>query len=149
VRSGRSAGGKKGPIANTRPSGLEIGAAPCRWRRLDPCASFGRSPHRVERHDMAETIDVLEAARRLGVTPDAVRARLRRGTLEDYRDNSGNWRIVSTDTTACRPTWRGWSRSGPSFRTSCRRCRPRPTMPRPIRSAWRRMSPAYSMNCEP
>src|SRR3954451_16984515 len=49
---------------------------------------------------MAETIDVLEAARRLGVTPDAIRARLRRGTLEGYRDNSGNWRIVSTDTTA-------------------------------------------------
>jgi hypothetical protein len=48
---------------------------------------------------MAETIDVLEAARRLGVTPDAVRARLRRGTLEGYRDNSGNWRIVSNDTT--------------------------------------------------
>ena len=48
---------------------------------------------------MAETIDVLEAARRLGVTPDAVRAKLRRGTLEGYRDNSGNWRIVSTDTT--------------------------------------------------
>src|SRR4051812_46998679 len=48
---------------------------------------------------MAETIDVLEAARRLGVTPDAVRAKLRRGTLEGYRDNSGNWRIVSNDTT--------------------------------------------------
>jgi hypothetical protein len=49
---------------------------------------------------MTEAIDVLEAARRLGVTPDAVRARLRRGTLEGYRDNSGNWRIVSNDTTA-------------------------------------------------
>jgi len=48
---------------------------------------------------MAETIDVLEAARRLGLTPDAVRARLRRGTLEGYRDNSGSWRIVSSDTT--------------------------------------------------
>jgi chromosome segregation ATPase len=47
---------------------------------------------------MAETIDVLEAARRLGVTPDAVRARLRRGTIEGYWDNSGNWRIVSNDT---------------------------------------------------
>jgi hypothetical protein len=53
---------------------------------------------------MAETIDVLEAARRLGVTPDAVRARLRRGTLEGYRDNSGNWRIVSSDTTVSAPT---------------------------------------------
>src|SRR3954471_3259314 len=48
---------------------------------------------------MAETIDVLEAARRLGLTPDSVRARLRRGTLEGYRDNSGNWRVVSNDTT--------------------------------------------------
>jgi hypothetical protein len=48
---------------------------------------------------MAETIDVLEAARRLGVTPDAIRARLRRGTLEGYRDNAGNWRIVSNDKT--------------------------------------------------
>jgi chromosome segregation ATPase len=48
---------------------------------------------------MTEAIDVLEAARRLGVTPDAVRARLRRGTLEGYRDNSGNWRVVLNDTT--------------------------------------------------
>lgn len=48
---------------------------------------------------MAETIDVLEVARRLGITPDAVRARLRRGTLEGYRNNSGNWRIVSNDMT--------------------------------------------------
>jgi chromosome segregation ATPase len=56
---------------------------------------------------MTEAIDVLEAARRLGLTPDAVRARLRRGTLEGYRDNSGNWRIVlndtTTDTTADKP----------------------------------------------
>jgi hypothetical protein len=48
---------------------------------------------------MTEAIDVLEAARRMGVTPDAVRARLRRGTLEGYRDNSGNWRVVLNDTT--------------------------------------------------
>jgi hypothetical protein len=48
---------------------------------------------------MTQTIDVLEAARRLGITPDAVRARLRRGSLEGYRDNTGNWRIVSNDTT--------------------------------------------------
>jgi hypothetical protein len=76
---------------------------------------------------MTQTTDVLEAARRLGITPDAVRARLRRGSLEGYRDNTGNWRIVSNDTTgdttlealrhdtdttrhdttACRPNWRG------------------------------------------
>jgi chromosome segregation ATPase len=48
---------------------------------------------------MTQTTDVLEAARRLGITPDAVRARLRRGSLEGYRDNTGNWRIVSNDTT--------------------------------------------------
>jgi chromosome segregation ATPase len=48
---------------------------------------------------MTQTIDVLEAARRLGITPDAVRARLRRGSLEGYRGNTGNWRIVSNDTT--------------------------------------------------
>jgi hypothetical protein len=41
---------------------------------------------------MTQTIDVLEAARRLGITPDAVRARLRRGSIEGYRDNTGNWR---------------------------------------------------------
>jgi DNA repair exonuclease SbcCD ATPase subunit len=73
----------------------------CLWCRPDRCASLAL--HRVERHDvrhdMAETIDVLEAARRLGVAPDAVRARLRRGTIEGYRGNSGNWRIVSNDTT--------------------------------------------------
>jgi regulator of replication initiation timing len=47
---------------------------------------------------MTQTIDVLEAARRLGITPDAVRARLRRGSIEGYRDNTGSWRIVSNDT---------------------------------------------------
>jgi hypothetical protein len=56
------------------------------------------------RHDMTQTIDVLEAARRLGITPDAVRARLRRGSLEGYRDNTGNWRIVSNDTTGDTPS---------------------------------------------
>ena len=74
---------------------------------LIPVPASALPPRRVERHDdrhdsrhdMAETIDVLEAARRLGLTPDAVRARLRRGTLEGYRDNSGSWRIVSSDTT--------------------------------------------------
>jgi hypothetical protein len=59
---------------------------------------------------MAETIDVLEAARRLGVTPDAVRAKLRRGTLEGYRDNSGNWRIVSNDTMSDTTTDTTWPR---------------------------------------
>jgi FtsZ-binding cell division protein ZapB len=47
---------------------------------------------------MTQTIDVLEAACRLGIIPDAVRARLRRGSLEGYRDNTGSWRIVSNDT---------------------------------------------------
>ena len=66
---------------------------------MAPIVSNDTTTDTTPRHDMAQTIDVLEAARRLGITPDAVRARLRRGTLEGYRDNSGNWRIVSDDTT--------------------------------------------------
>jgi hypothetical protein len=44
-------------------------------------------------------LSVVEAARVLGVTPDSVRSRLRRGTLEGYRDNLGRWRVVSPDAT--------------------------------------------------
>jgi chromosome segregation ATPase len=35
-------------------------------------------------------LTVIEAARRLGVTPQAVRARIKRGTLEKRLDNRGN-----------------------------------------------------------
>lgn len=41
--------------------------------------------------DNRPAADVLEAARRLGITPDSVRARLRRRTLEGFRDNAGRW----------------------------------------------------------
>ncbi len=44
-------------------------------------------------------LSVLEAARRLGTTPDAVRSRLRRRTLEGYRDNVGRWHVVLPDGT--------------------------------------------------
>jgi hypothetical protein len=38
------------------------------------------------------TVDVAEAARRLGVTPDAIRARLHRGTLDGEKVD-GQWRV--------------------------------------------------------
>ncbi len=44
-------------------------------------------------------VSVLEAARLLGTTPDSVRARLRRRSLEGYRDNAGRWRVVLPDRT--------------------------------------------------
>lgn len=42
--------------------------------------------------DRTPTVDVAEAARRLGVTPDAVRARLHRGTLDGEKVD-GAWRV--------------------------------------------------------
>jgi hypothetical protein len=39
------------------------------------------------------TVSVAEAARRLGVTPDAIRSRLHRGTLEGEKV-AGAWRVV-------------------------------------------------------
>ena len=77
------------PTLLLRP-GNRRGAAHIAGAGRIPVPASAAHPHRVERHDdrhddrhdMAETIDVLEAARRLGgVTPDAVRAKLRRGTL--------------------------------------------------------------------
>ena len=43
-------------------------------------------------------LTVIEAARRLNITPDSVRARLRRKTLDGYRDNLGRWLVVLGDT---------------------------------------------------
>jgi len=40
-----------------------------------------------------ESIDVAEAARRLGVGQEAVRARIRRHTLQAWQDDAGRWRI--------------------------------------------------------
>jgi hypothetical protein len=51
----------------------------------------GRQELPVERQDKAVTVS--EAARLLGKSTDAVRSALRRGTIEGYRDNSGEWRI--------------------------------------------------------
>ena len=62
-----------------------------------------------EQHD-GDRGDVQEAARRLGVTPDAIRARLRRGSLEGGKDGDA-WYVIlpaedpddtrqDTDTTA-------------------------------------------------
>lgn len=48
--------------------------------------------------DRTRAVDVLEAALRLNITPDAVRAKLRRRTLEGFRDNQGRWRVVLPDT---------------------------------------------------
>lgn len=45
-----------------------------------------------------KAVDVVEAARRLGITPDAVRAKLRRRSLEGFRDNQGRWHVVLPDT---------------------------------------------------
>jgi len=39
------------------------------------------------------TVTVPEAARLLGKSADAIRSALRRGTLDGYRDNQGEWRI--------------------------------------------------------
>jgi hypothetical protein len=56
--------------------GYHLYPAPCCWSRHGNCASLnGPAPCRVDRHDvrhdMTQTIDVLEAARRLAITPDA------------------------------------------------------------------------------
>ena len=43
--------------------------------------------------DEGETLDVGQAASRLGVSPDAIRKRIRRGTLRGYKVD-GEWRVV-------------------------------------------------------
>ena len=43
-------------------------------------------------------LTVIEAARRLGVTPQAVRARIKRGSLEKRLDNRGNVLVAVADT---------------------------------------------------
>lgn len=47
----------------------------------------------ADRQATGEAVDVPEAARRLGVTPDAVRSRLHRGTLEGEKVD-GAWRVI-------------------------------------------------------
>ncbi len=38
-----------------------------------------------------------EASALLGITPEAVRKRLKRGTLEGYKDKSGKWQVYIPD----------------------------------------------------
>ncbi len=40
---------------------------------------------------------IAEAAQRLGTTTEAVRARVKRGSLEGFRDNHGRWRVRLPD----------------------------------------------------
>jgi hypothetical protein len=40
---------------------------------------------------------LVEAALRLGTTTEAVRARLKRRSLDGYRDNKGHWRVLLPD----------------------------------------------------
>lgn len=48
-----------------------------------------------ERAARDEVFGVVEAARALGVTPDTVRAKLRRGTIGGFRDDAGRWRVLT------------------------------------------------------
>src|SRR3954447_8939508 len=43
--------------------------------------------------DGGQLAGVLEAAKALGLTPDSVRARIRRGTLAARKGNDGQWRV--------------------------------------------------------
>ena len=68
------------------------------------------SPDRPDRRGLS----VLEAARQLGTTPDSVRSRLRRRTLEGYRDNAGRWRVVLPDGTRDGPDRKPTERATPN-----------------------------------
>ena len=54
------------------------------------------SPDSPDRRN-SRGVSVLDAARLLGTTPDSVRAKLRRRSLEGYRDNDGRWRVLLPD----------------------------------------------------
>lgn len=49
------------------------------------------------------SVSVAEAAQILQTTPDAIRAKLRRGTLPGHRDSKGRW-LVDLPTTVDRPS---------------------------------------------
>jgi len=51
------------------------------------------SPETPDRHRQASTVNVAEAARALDISHDALRSRLRRGTLEGFKDGD-EWRVV-------------------------------------------------------
>ncbi len=63
--------------------------------------------------DEGETLDVGQAAARLGVSPDAVRKRIRRGTIRGYKVDGG-WRVVLPTVSPLSPDSDGGSsRTGP------------------------------------
>ena len=51
------------------------------------------SPETPDRRRQATTVSVAEAAHALGISHDALRSRLRRGTLDGYKDGD-EWRVV-------------------------------------------------------
>lgn len=51
-------------------------------------------------NDPDRLLTVAEAAERLGITSDALRAKIRRGTVEAQRDNRGRWRVRLSDAAA-------------------------------------------------
>ena len=51
------------------------------------------SPETPDRHRQASTVSVAEAAHALGISHDALRSRLRRGSLEGFKDGD-EWRVV-------------------------------------------------------
>jgi hypothetical protein len=60
----------------------------------------GGSP--VGEHDSPRLVGVVEAATALGLTPDGVRARIRRGTLAARKGNDGQWRVALPSTVLSR-----------------------------------------------
>jgi hypothetical protein len=54
----------------------------------------GNSGSPVGEHDGLRLAGVPEAAAALGLTPDGVRARIRRGTLPAHKGNDGQWRVA-------------------------------------------------------
>jgi hypothetical protein len=60
----------------------------------------GGSP--VGEHDSSRLAGVVEAATALGLTPDGVRARIRRGTLAARKGNDGQWRVALPSTVLSR-----------------------------------------------
>ena len=53
----------------------------------------------MTQHDGDSRMTVVQAAEILNLTPDAIRARLRRGTLSGGQDNNGSWYVLLDDTT--------------------------------------------------
>ena len=51
------------------------------------------SPETPDRQRQATTVSVAEAAHALGISHDALRSRLRRGTLDGFKDGD-EWRVV-------------------------------------------------------